>query len=238
MVKCNLLEDVLAWYDLTGIYIVNAIDKTKLPIIRTNTGSGSGNNNTITSLITPAIKTASSGLPTITDDLTGLHRDYNFYTGLIGNVTYLKDEGTPLALTAGISGFYHYYVGENYHAALPTNAGSGALITNATANANTLIVIKVTPKATAPQYIQTMGAKYYTLDLNNAIAQNTYDYAGTSIASWINNTFGFSTKRKTNYAVTFNLSQIGSDKPYIRMKDLNVNVTAQGWDDASTSPTF
>lgn len=235
VVKCNLLEDVLSWYDLTGIYIVNAIDKTKLPIIRNVTGSV--NNDTIRSLITPGTKTASSGLPTITDAASGLARDYHFYTGLTGNVPYLKDEGISLPLTAGVSNYYHYYVGENYHAALPTNAGSGALITNATANANTLIVVKVTPKATAPQYIQTMGNKYYTLDLNNAIAQNAYN-ALTRITSWTDNTFGFSTKRKTNYAVTFNLSQIGADKPYIRMKTLNVNVTAEGWDDASTGSNF
>jgi len=235
-VQCNLNDDVLAWYDVTGIYIVNAIDKTKLPIIRNNTGNGTGSDNTISSLITPTVaaKTASSGLPTITDAATGLLRDYNFYTGLTGGVSFLKDEGSSL------SGFYHYYVGENYHAALPTNAGSGALVTNASANANTLIVVKVTPKLSdVPAYITAMGDKYYTYDLSNAIANNAFDYgmtpAATPIITGWTDADGFSTKRKTNYTVTFNLSQLGADKPFIRMKTLHVNVEAQGWEPATVT---
>lgn len=231
-VQCNLTDDVLAWYDVTGIYIVNAIDKTKLPIIRNNTGNGTGSDNTILSLITPTVaaKTASSGLPTITDAATGLLRDYNFYTGLTGDVSFLKDEGSSL------SGFYHYYVGENYHAALPTNAGSGALVTNASANANTLIVVKVTPKSSGvPAYITAMGPKYYTYDLSNSITNNVYNVNGTTITApttWTADN-GFSTKRKTNYTVTFSLSQLGADKPFIRMKELHVNVEAQGWEPAT-----
>lgn len=234
-VQWNLTDDVLAWYDVTGIYIVNAIDKTKLPIIRINTGTGTGTDNAILSLITPtAAKTASSGLPTITDAATGLLRDYNFYTGLTGDVTFLKDEGLSL------SGSYHYYVGENYHAALPINAGSGSLVTNASANANTLIVVKVSPKSSGvPTYITTMGDKYYTYDLSNAIANNAFDYgmtpAATPIITGWTDADGFSTKRKTNYTVTFSLSQLGADKPYIRMKTLSVNVEAQGWESATVS---
>lgn len=233
-VQCNLTDDVLAWYDVTGIYVVNAIDTTKLPIIRNNTGNGTGSDNTILSLITPTVaaKTASSGLPTITDAATGLLRDYNFYTGLTGDVSFLKDEGPSL------SGFYHYYVGENYHAAIPTTAGTGALVTNASDNANTLIVVKVTPKSSGvPAYITTMGSKYYTYDLSNAISNNAYNVNSTSITGWTSSN-GFSTKRKTNYTVTFNLSQLGTDKPYIRMKTLNVNVEAQGWESATAGPTF
>ena len=230
-VKCNLTDDVLAWYDLTGIYIVNAIDNTKLPIIRTNTGAGAGSDNTILSLITPTTKTASSGLPTITDAATGISRDYNFYTGLTGDVASLKDEGA-LTSNAASTG-YHYYVGENYHAALPGTAGSGLLVTNATANANTLIVVKVTPNESAPGYLGA-GARYYTFDLSNTIANNVFDINGTSISGWTASN-GFSTKRKTNYTVTFNLSQLGADKPYIRMKTLNVNVEAQGWEPATAS---
>lgn len=237
-VQCKLTDDVLDWYDLAGIYIVNAIDKTKLPIIRTNTGAGVGSDNTILSLITPTIaaKTASSGLPTITDAASGISRDYNFYNGLTGNVTYLKDEGT-FTLTSGTSSFYHYYVGENYHAALPTTAGTGSLVTNATDNANTLIVVKVTPNGSCPAYLAGAGAKYYTYDLSNTIPNNVYNINGTSITSpttW-DATNGFSTKRKTNYTVTFNLSQLGADKPYIRMKTLRVNVEAQGWEPATPS---
>lgn len=231
-VQCILTEDVSAWYDVTGIYVVNAIDTTKLPIIRKNTGNGAGSDNTILSLITPTAKTASSGLPTITDAATGLLRDYNFYTGLTGDVSFLKNEGPSL------SGLYHYYVGENYHAALPTTAGTGALVTNASDNANTLIVVKVTPKSSGvPDYITAMGDKYYTYDLSNAIANNAYNVNSTNITGWTADD-GFSTKRKTNYTVTFNLSQLGADKPYIRMKTLKVNVEAQGWEPATAGPTF
>lgn len=241
------LTDDAANYVVTGVYVVNAINKTKLPIIRTrshNSDDWTTTNNAadiiITSTINAGTRTASYGLA------PEIGRDYNFYTDMTDLSTYLKDETTgTFDATTGIcmnnnadsldgflpTGGFHYYMGENYHADLPT-AGSGALIDNGSANANTIVVIRVTPRSDAPDYIKLQGHKYYTYDFSKSITNNVYNYAGALIPTW-DATKGFSTRRKTNYNLTFNLTSIGSTVPFVHLKTLTVNVTADPWENST-----
>ncbi|MDD4684172.1 MAG: hypothetical protein PHD45_02960 [Bacteroidales bacterium] len=243
-VNWTLTDDVLANYNVTGIYIVNAINKTTLPIIRDHVFTpgvwAAASDVTIASNINPATRTASTGLVPQTP-FTTYPSDYNFYTGLSTvEEQYLKDEvlasdlsgevliATPTSL---LSGSYHYYMGENYSDISTLDAGDGGFITNASANANTLVVVRITPKSTAPEYIRTMGHKYYTYAFkadsdptNNAITGIIAD--------------GFSVRRKTNYTLTFTLSNIGTDRPFERIRSLQVNVEADPWDPATAGQTF
>ena len=61
---------------------------------------------------------------------------------------------------------------------------------------------------------------------------------GANLGSGTIATDGFSVRRKTNYSLTFNLENIGTDKPFERLRDLKVNVTAEGWDTTTETPTF
>lgn len=246
-VNWTLAQDA-ANYVVTGVYVVNAINKTKLPIIRQrshNAGDWTTVNNAsdiaITSNINAGTRTASYGLTPVTG------RDYNFYNGMTDlsatSDTYLKDALANTLFTTDPSGTYitdnstalttglHYYVGENYHADLPT-AGSGAIfdgttITNAT-NANTIVVVRVTPRSDAPAYIKEGGHKYYTYDFRNTSS------ALNAAATVTNITEGFSVRRKTNYNLTFALTSIGASDPFVRLNTLTVYVTADDWNDGGT----
>jgi len=211
-VKFATSGDVNAYYDVTGIYIVNAVNKTKLPIIEAS--------NAISYLIQPASKTASTGYAGVAG------RDFDFYNATL-DATNLADVAT---LTAGST--YSYYVGENYFAALPAR-NSGTLFANDAANdaanANTIILIKTTKKAGAPASVPA-GDKWYTYALDNTIANNAIGAVATT---------GFSTKRKTNYNVNFSLNNVGTTNPFVITSLLTVTVTATAWDDVTpTGPSF
>lgn len=220
-------SDVEQYFTITGIYIVNAIGETKLPIV---------GGTTITDLIVPNPKVVSTGY-----DYTALNTattpiDYDLYRALATDVDAANlSDATPIVNTP-----YHYYVGENYHKAIPTTGGTGTIYNETTTNntnANTLILIKAVPNA-AGQTIYGTAPRYYTYALSNAIANNAYNYTGTNIAAWTNTTFGFSTKRKTNYIVNFTLDNPGTPNPFEQLRTLTVTVTASGWDDVTTTPSF
>ncbi|MFV0600211.1 MAG: fimbrial protein [Bacteroidales bacterium] len=207
-----------AYYGVTGIYIVNAVDSTLLPIIQPS--------NAISHIITPAVKTAKTGL-------TGVgSRDYHIYNSALS--THLKDEASATD-SLRYANTFTYYVGENYHANIPGTRGTGTLFANdaanTAANANTLIVVKVTPKPISdgglPSIIA-MGDKYYTYDLSSAITPSNDVITGIA-------TTGFSTKRKTNYHVTFNLTDFGTTNPFEQLSKLTVTVTASPWENAGNT---
>lgn len=240
-VNWTLAGDVDANYVVTGVYVVNAINKTTLPIIRQRShdvGDWTTDNASdiaITGKITLSTKTASYGFVPATS------RDYNFYSDMTDRSAYLKDELAVGLFTTDAIGTYitdnstalstglHYYVGENYHADLPA-ANGGGFIANATLNANTIVVVRVTPKSGAPAYIKEGGHKYYTYDFSkNSSAVNA---ATTDI------TDGFSVRRKTNYNLTFALTEIGASAPFVKLNTLNVYVTADPWEDSPINPGF
>lgn len=224
-------------YVVTGVYVVNAINKTTLPIIRTRASAGLASDIAISSKINAGTRTASYGLTPV------INRDYNFYTGMTDlsatSDTYLKDIISDTAFTTDASGTYvnyntsmiatglHYYVGENYHADLPT-AGSGAILGSNATNANTIVVVRVTPKYDAPSYIKEGGHKYYTYDFRNTSS------ALNAAATVTNITEGFSVRRKTNYNLTFALTSIGANDPFVRLNTLTVYVHADDWNDGGT----
>lgn len=214
-------------YDITGIYVVNAVSSTKLPLVLAG-----GTNRVITSLLTPATKTVYSGI-NVTDAMA-IAGNYNIYTHTVPATAILLD-----TLYTGLSDstLYSYYVGENYHAALPTGAGSlfDQSTTNNT-NANTLILIKAQPKSSAPQWMQDAGTKYYTYDLSAGIATTSGVASPNAISGAA--TDGFSTKRKTNYVLSFGLSSVGTALPFARMGNLEVKVVAEPWDYGTVTPTF
>ena len=135
--------------------------------------------------------------------------------------TYITDNST--ALTTGL----HYYIGENYHENLPT-AGIGHLLSTNDSNANTIVVVRVTPKSDAPAYIKEGGHKYYTYDFRNTSS------ALNAAATVTNITEGFSVRRKTNYNLTFALTSIGANDPFVRLNTLTVYVHADDWNDGGT----
>lgn len=214
-------------YDITGIYVVNAVNSTKLPLVLAG-----GTNRGITSLLTPAIKTVSSGIE-VTNTMA-IAGNYNIYAHTPNTTTGILSDENVAGLTAGT--IYSYYIGENYHATLPTGAGSlfDQSTTNNT-NANTLILIKAEPKSTAPQWMRDAGTKYYTYDLSAGIVSSTpSDPTSPNIASGVALN-GFSTKRKTNYVLTFNLTSVGTTIPFQRMGNLAVTVVADPWDTSTTT---
>ncbi|MBP1644796.1 MAG: hypothetical protein H6Q16_371 [Bacteroidetes bacterium] len=239
-VNWTLAQDA-ANYVVTGVYVVNAINKTTLPIIRQRTyvtdWTAAASDIAISSMISAGTRTASCGLTPVTG------RDYNFYTGMTDlsatSDTYLKDlcnsftsnvDSTYMTTDAdslnGVIGL-HYYVGENYHANLPA-ANGGNFITNASANANTIVVVRVTPKSDAPTYIKQMGHKYYTYDFSkNSSLLNAVTASITE---------GFSVRRKTNYKLNFALTSIGASNPFVKLNTLTVHVTAEGWNDGGNVP--
>lgn len=246
-VNWELGGDVASYYDVTGIYVVNAINQTKLPIIRNSqytTSWAPAINNVPKDYInligsTPT-KTASYGL------VTPAAADYNFYTGMTDATALLSDvkstQMTGSVLNAGYTPFgtqitskFHYYVGENYSNNTTPNAGSGAAVDNATKNANTIVVVRVTPLSTAPAYIRNMGHKYYTYEFNrNSTGVGTAPNDGL-LGSGTIAADGFSVRRKTNYSLKFNLNELGTTNPFERLRTLQVNVTAEDWDPGSAS---
>lgn len=206
-----------AYYDITGIYIVNAIDHTKLPIILRD------GVNDIRFPLTITPKTASSGFEVTSNAMA---KDYNIYNSTYNTTTAgLLSDVNPSGLTVGT---YSFYVGENYHADLPGARNGGTLFANAAANnganANTIILIQATPKTGTgiPTWVGS-AKKYYTYDLNKSTATNNAAITGIIPD-------GFSIKRKTNYVVTFNLTSIGTVNPFEQLSTLHVTVQAQGWD--------
>lgn len=253
-VNWTLTEDVLANYDVTGVYVVNAIDKTNLTIVRDHvfTPGAPGTWGTPGN-ITPAgfinvigtSRTASTGLAAVGS------RDYNFYGAMALNTTYLSDEVDPAAILGTPGHEYldatytalaptHYYVGENYsnNAGAP-DAGDGDILADATANAgtneNTLVVIRVTPLNTAPAYIKAMGHKYYTYEFTKAVHTINSTNLGTGAIGTAGSDVGFSVRRKTNYTLTFGLANLGTTNPFERLRSLQVNVEADAWDPAPVS---
>jgi len=252
-----LTDDVALYYDVTGVYVTNAVSNTKLPIIRRNvytSPSWAATNILPAGFVnltgaTPA-RTAASGL--IEEG-----RDFNFYyTADVTNAN-LKDEVPEAFETAGgisLPATYtklidltelptptrtklHYYVGENYSnnaTAIPENSGVmlTALADNSPAHQNTLVVVRVTPLSTAPAYIKAMGHKYYTYELNKESNTINSTNLGTGAIGTAGSNVGFSVRRKTNYSLTFNLSTMGSDQPFRRLKSLRVQVSADDWDPA------
>lgn len=241
-VNWNITEGSNAdYYDVTGVYVVNAIAQTTMPIIlNTTTASVTGNiNPTATNdsiSLVGATRTAMTGLAAVAN------RDFNFYNMTL-NAGHLSDEKTTQitseVLDAGYTAMakpFHYYVGENYNTnVVPSAPGAGVIRTDNTAqNENTLVVIRVTPKSDAPAYIRAMGHKYYTYEFT----KNSTGVTGQNISNLGDVTTGFSVRRKTNYLLTFNLSEMGADEPFTRLSTLTVSVQAQGWDDVTTTPSF
>ena len=238
--------DVADYYDVTGVYVVNAISKTKLPIIRQNTwNSTDGWANSITSLtnILPtdyinykntASRTALNGLSTI---ITAPNvSNFDFYNLNATTSTLLYDEPVGPATSLSSSDDYHYYVGENY--SNNTGVGTGIVVANAN-NANTLVVIKVTPKTGAPQYILDLGDRYYTYEFDKTSTYVDATHLGQNGENLgVTITEGFSVRRKTNYTLTFNLSGMGAEDPYTRVRTLTVNVQADAWDDEGVTAGF
>lgn len=257
-----LTDDVALYYDVTGVYVTNAVSNTKLPIIRRNvytSPSWAATNILPAGFVnltgaTPA-RTAASGL-------IEAGRDFNFYyTADVTNAN-LKDEVPEAFETAdGISlpasytklidltadpitrSKLHYYVGENYSnnaTAIAENSGAMLLATtdNSPTHQNTLVVVRVTPLSTAPAYIKAMGHKYYTYEFNRGstgpTGQNIKNLGAGAIGP-DDTGVGFSVRRKTNYSLTFNLSTIGSDQPFRRLKSLRVQVEADAWDPATVT---
>lgn len=219
-------------YDVTGVYIVNAIDKTTMPIILNTTNINPTATTNNISLVNTA-RTASTGLVAVPG------RDFNFYS-MTTNSGLLSDEKTTEitdnVLVAGYTSMakpFHYYVGENYNTNTAPAQASGVIRADNTAqNENTLVVIRVTPKSTAPEYIQAMGHKYYTYEFTEISASNNNTNLGSVPST------GFSVRRKTNYILTFNLSEMGANQPFTRLSTLSVTVTADPWDDATITPSF
>lgn len=220
-----------AYYKITGIYIVNAIDRTKLPIVLER-----GVNRGITSLLTPATKTASSGFAV---GSSAIARDYDIYAHSVNTTAGILRDVNASGLTQGTT--YSYYVGENYHADVPTTRNGGELFTTNTSNANTIILIEATPKTEAegaPAWIAYGGVKYYTYDLSAGLVSSTpTDPTSPNIASGVAED-GFSTRRKTNYIVNFNLQNIGTTNPFEQISTLSVTVIANPWDVSTNGVTF
>jgi hypothetical protein len=219
------------YYNITGIYIVNAIDHTKLPIVLER-----GVNRGITSLLTPTPKTASSGFAVASSEIA---RDYDIYAHTVpataGILSDVNASGLDNLQT------YSYYVGENYHADVPTTRNDGELFTTNTSNANTIILIEATPKTVgegAPAWIANGGVKYYTYDLSAGLVSSTpSDPTSPNIASGVAED-GFSTRRKTNYIVNFNLQNVGTSYPFEHISTLAVTVIANPWDVSTNGVTF
>jgi len=248
-----LTDDVLAYYDVTGIYVVNAIDKTNLAIVRENlytTSWGAPSNITPAGFINviSSVRTASTGLAAAGS------RDYDFYGAMTTNTALLSDEVLPAAILGSAGSEYldasytilnpatkfHYYVGENYsnNSTMP-DAGTGEILGSTTLNAgtneNTIVVIRVTPLNTAPAYIKAMGHKYYTYEFSKASNAINSTNLGTGAIGTAGSDVGFSVRRKTNYSLTFNLANLGTTNPFERLRNLQVNVTADAWDPATVT---
>lgn len=209
-------SDVAQYFTIDSIFIVNAVRQTTLPIV---------GGTTITDLIVPNPKLVSSGFNYTGLNITTTPIDYDLYALNL-------DAANLTTANPTASAPYHFYVGENYHKDIPATAGGGAIYDAATTNstnANTLILIKAMPTPDG-EAIYGTGARYYTYALSNAIANNA---AITAVA-----TTGFSTKRKTNYIVNFTLDNAGTTNPFVQVRTLTVTVTASGWDDVATTPSF
>lgn len=209
-------SDVAQYFTIDSIFIVNAVRQTTLPIV---------GGTTITDLIVPNPKLVSSGFNYTGLNITTTPIDYDLYALNL-------DAANLTTANPTASAPYHFYVGENYHKDIPATAGGGAIYDAATTNstnANTLILIKAMPTPDG-EAIYGTGARYYTYALSNAIANNA---AITAVA-----TTGFSTKRKTNYIVNFTLDNAGTTNPFVQVRTLTVTVTASGWDDVTTTPSF
>lgn len=246
-------------FKVTGIYVVNAITKTTLPIIRNRVFtpgtwaaasnilpedfinfSGTTNRTASTGFVIPATQTTS---------------DFNLYDALGTANSLLKDEtvynGTATGDTLASSTNHHYYVGENYsNNVVPTVNSLLTAITIphvATAtptHANTIVIIKATP-TTPGAAIYGAADRYYTYEFDKMSAEiNRYNVAdpnitlGGQIAATDATEVGFSIRRKTDYKLTFNLNSVGATEPFRRVRTLRVNVQAEGWDDGTTSANF
>ncbi|MCK9312326.1 MAG: hypothetical protein M0P26_08630, partial [Bacteroidales bacterium] len=205
-VDWNLSTFIDQNYVVTGVYIVNAIDHTKLPIIRNNVPAGTGtglNPYTWTGSVVSNIppdglinlpRTALSGYP-IASTIAG--KDFNFYSGLVYAAGFLSNDTnvTNVSMTKP----KHYYMGENYSNNVTPAAGGGALVANNTVNANTLVVVRVTPKTGSTI---TGGDRFYTYEFNRLSTTGASgDVNNLLLGSGAINTAndGFSVRRKTNY---------------------------------------
>lgn len=249
-VNWNFSTELSSAFKVTGIYVVNAITKTTLPIIRDrvvtgHTWAGATNilpNNYI-NLSGTTNRNAATGLSPATNT-SGLY-DFNLYDALTAS-TILKDEDAAgLVSTANK---YYYYLGENYSNNVTPSNGSaiaGITIPNSTtatpSHANTIVIIKVTPTGT------TYGSadRYYTYEFDkNSNEINRYNVTtpnialGGQIAPTSATEVGFSIRRKTDYKLTFGLNSIGATEPFKRIRTLSVTVTAETWDDGTTSANF
>lgn len=251
-----LTEDVALYYDVTGVYVTNAVSNTKLPIIRRNVYTVATTSWAATNILPAGFINLTGTTPARTAEhgLTENGRDFNFYFTANSSNANLKDEipasqidiTTPsqpfliedhTPLLNGANTKLHYYVGENYsnNAAGPAE-GAGNMVADLAANSthqNTLVVVRVTPKFGAPAYIKAMGHKYYTYEFKRestgATGQNIKNLGAGAIGP-DDTGVGFSVRRKTNYNLTFNLSTMGSDQPFRRLKSLRVQVEADAWD--------
>lgn len=235
-VSWTLSGDVIGNYDVTGVYVVNAINNTQLPIIRNNFYNGTVWDATASNTLPagfinlPAARTASTGLAAVDA------RDFNFYTGMTTDATNLNDEVS--AVDASLTSPLHYYMGENYSNNTLPAAAAGAILADNTTNANTLVVIRVTPKTTAPDDIIALGVRYYTYEFDKSSGTVNNTNLGTGAIGPDATGVGFSVRRKTNYNLAFSLSSIGTANPYERLKTLTVNVTAEAWDDQGVNVGF
>lgn len=241
-------------FKVTGIYVVNAITKTTLPIIRDRVfNPGTPGTWAAASNILPenfinfsgtTDRTAATGFVIPGTQTTS---DFNLYAALGTANSLLKDEDTAGLVTT--SNTYHYYVGENYsnNDVPPINSLLSAITIphDATAkHANTIVIIKATPTAAGAD-IYGAADRYYTYEFNKLSAGiNRYNVAdpnitlGGQIATTDATEVGFSIRRKTDYKLTFNLNSVGATEPFRRVRTLTVNVQAEGWDDGTTSANF
>lgn len=243
-VKWNFTDGLVGNYTVTGVYVVNAITKTQSPMIRENFASVE--NKLPAGYINFGTRTAATGYTTALPT----NIDFNIYSTLSQTEAALLSDVDGAILDAAATGTgLHYYVGENYsNNVVPT---TGTIAANSIANAgtthaNTIVLVKVTPTS-AGALIYGTGDKYYTYEFTKLSAgasgiNNTNLGAGTigSVGSTVDaaDQVGFSVRRKTNYNLTFNLSSMGASQPFQRVRNLRVNVEAQGWDDQVVSPTF
>ncbi len=238
-VDWNFGTELTGSYIVTGVYVVNAITHTKMPLIRNNTYDGTdwdavniapnGYINYTTNIAAPT-RTAATGY---TGTILPTNYDFNRYAIMsTTEATLLSDVNAT-----GLTGFFHYYLGENYSSAT-TALGEGALIDNANAtaaHANTIVIIEATPTA-AGIALYGNAVRYYTYEFDkNSTGTDSNPLLSPNYSGI---TEGFSVRRKTNYNLTFNLNSIGSTTPFTRSRILSVTVTAEGWDDATTTPTF
>lgn len=233
-VDWTLTPELATAFNVTGVYVVNAISSTQMPVIRENTWTTAwaATNKIPANYINLATRVAATGYTTSLP----LSIDFNIYETMTQNATLLSDEDAT-----SLTGPFHYYVGENYSNNTEPTSGTEAVRSIANTgitHANTIVIVKVKPTvAGEAQY--GAGERYYTYEFSKASTAGVgIDANGLNLGTGTILADGFSVRRKTNYNLNFNLTTIGATEPFKRIRTLTVNVTADAWDDQGVNPTF